>query len=248
MNCVYVTFSISSGIKQIHVYYYDEYGGWVMGVVRDGDSLYVQQNTTINVATILFNDGGSAPVTCSGSVDTWVIYDEYGNWNDPFLSIGTTDKTFSFTGYGETDGVSSVSMGIILSDGISEITLRYCLESYYYTDSASFDTEFSVDANSTNYVTGISFTPGYGHPVWCTGETSWQMTYEDGSFADPSLQVFSADKNFVFSATYTGTSGGGDGLVWINGAWYQPYIYNGSQWVKATPYIYNDGWEPAIKR
>lgn len=65
------------------------------------------------------------------------------------------------------------------------------------------------------------------------------------------VQYYDADGNGLIEWNYEGditiyahwrTQGEG-GLVWINGNWYQPYIYDGSQWRPAEAYVYYNGWK-----
>ena len=35
-----------------------------------------------------------------------------------------------------------------------------------------------------------------------------------------------------------------EGLVYINGDWYIPYIYTNDGWTPAKAYVYNSGWKP----
>ena len=53
---------------------------------------------------------------------------------------------------------------------------------------------------------------------------------------------FGTTSYFTTSSSSSGSTEGdlsGDGRVWIDGNWYQPYIFNGSKWVTATPCIFN---------
>ena len=133
------------------------------------------------------------------------------------------------------------SVTVYLGDGIRSVRIRYCYnDNGNYTTSTLYDGDvIPVQPYTNGTVQSIDLYDGYSHPVYCEGSTYWQMTDSDGNFLDSSLYVDNGYKEFVFTSSTS--SGSGNGKVWIDGNWYQPYIYTG-QWTPATPCIYQNGW------
>lgn len=76
-------------------------------------------------------------------------------------------------------------------------------------------------------------------------------TQKDGNGVDymPGETKKNVDAKLESKGGYTVTlyaiwrSESSGGLVWINGNWYQPYIYSGKKWLPAEAHVYDGGWE-----
>ena len=135
----------------------------------------------------------------------------------------------------------SVSMGIAPGAGIATIVLKYTMPNGDGAILSTSSTEvISVLSDTTHYVEDISLLPGYKHPVYCEGQTTWQMTDANGNFLDNELQMGSTYKAFRFYATESENPG--TGKVWINGQYYQPYIFSDGSWKKASAHVRVGKW------
>lgn len=136
---------------------------------------------------------------------------------------------------------TTVAMGIALGSGIGYVTVTYQPPDMGVGTTGFYATGYvDVQSDTTYTVREITLLPGYSHPVYCTGQTRWQMTDANGVFLDNALQMGSVSKTFTFEATRSASTG--TGKVWINGQYYQPYIYINGDWQKASAHIYSDGW------
>lgn len=95
-----------------------------------------------------------------------------------------------------------VTLRVTLNTGISSVSIQYTTAAGG-TDTATLSSgqTITVLQNSTAHVTGFSFSTGYGHPVTCTGSTSWSMTSNFGTFLDETLKMGTTEKNFAFKPT-----------------------------------------------
>ncbi len=95
-----------------------------------------------------------------------------------------------------------VTLKVTLNTGISAVKIKYTIDGTNYSEeSLSNGGTVTVLQSSTAYVTGFTFSTGYGHPVACQGSSSWSMTSKFGTFLDDTLVMGTSEKNFAFTPT-----------------------------------------------
>lgn len=242
---VTMTIRIDNAIKYLELYIINPDGSGDYVNAYDRDSFDVQPGSTQQITNI-YLDGTSDygnPLWCSGS-STFQVTNANGGFVDQYLSMEYRDKTFTFY------GTEKVMMTVECGTGVASAVITYYKKDGTATSKTFTGTQsVEVLSGSTQTITSISLVSGYNHPVWCEGDTEFQVTYTNGNFADSSLSMGSVSKTFRL---YIKTSSGDGGVqictgkdadgnpVWTTAT---PYIWTGSAWVQATPYIYTEsGW------
>lgn len=184
----------------------------------------------------LYNESGyGPPIYCVLPDGTYQeIVDENDEWANVSILVPTTNGTFLFTADPSSSG-SGPAVTVELGQGINSVEVYYVSSE---TNGGNQDiimetTTFHVNTNYDMQIKSIRLRDNYKHPVYCVGDTTWQMTDEDGSFLDPYLQSLSDGKNFQLYATEST----GEGGVYISGQYYEAYIYANGAWLKHDCYI-----------
>lgn len=166
---------------------------------------------------------------------TYVYNMQYGTTEDNCTNYWYSSNAPSFT--------TGVLMLLNIDSNIERINIT-CIRPNGYQDTIDCYGDLSpyglsVKANSNCYINSIDSNGKY--PIIAKGQTEFTIMNDDGSWVDRYLSVGSERKEFTI---YVGGASSGSGLVWINGNWYQPYIYQNNGWHKAVPYIYyNKEWK-----
>lgn len=105
--------NLGEGISSIQIQYTNEYGNISYSTISQSTTLYVMSNSTQSVTSISLKSGYKHPVTCSGQ-STWQMTNADGSFNDRFLQMYTTSKTFTFSatvgsGTGSGTGVAWIN-------------------------------------------------------------------------------------------------------------------------------------------
>ena len=84
---------------------------------------------------------------------------------------------------------------------------------------------------------------GYVFVGWNTDPDGTGVDYDPGETKKniPALPSSQGGYTVTLYAIWREETTGG--LVWINGKWYQPYIYSGGEWHLAEAYVYDGEWK-----
>lgn len=111
-------------------------------------------------------------------------------------------------------------------------------------DSFESDTEYST-------VTISEETPirdGYEFLGWATDPDATTVKYRSGKTYSgwDAMDVEEGGYVVTLYAVWGQSGADTEGLVYINGNWYIPYIYTSDGWIPAKAHIYNSGWKVTI--
>lgn len=86
---------------------------------------------------------------------------------------------------------------------------------------------------------------GYNFIGWATTESATSARYYPG-------ETYSGwdatEGGYTVTLYAVWVENNVDGLVYINGQWYIPYIFHNRKWTRAKAYIYTNEWTPAIMK
>ena len=108
------------------------------------------------------------------------------------------------------------------------------------------DTESFISTTNKTTITVSEDVPtreGYVFVGWNTDPDGTGVDYAPGETKKniPALPSSEGGYTVTLYAIWREETTGG--LVWINGKWYQPYIYSGGEWHLAEAYVYDGKWK-----
>lgn len=232
----YINTDTSVTISVDHVSGYN----WYHVVLRENDGYY---NTSI--VDEFYNRTSDFSLTFTGLTPgyPYMINVGYGTVNGGSVVAWMGGEPFTTDDEELPPVYDTAAVTISMHSGIRFVSISYQNENGYEDWATVYGSEvIYIKQGTSATVETIMFNSGYSHPVYCHGDTSWQMTSTSGSYIDNSLYVgYVPQKSFSFNFSSTPPGEGGSGLVWISGNWYKPYIYSNGLWQAATSTIYTNG-------
>lgn len=183
----------------------------------------IRYNTGTSTAQIAQED-----VTATGTTVVW-SYSNLTPETGYAVNVGTVVEviTYSQGATTVTDSGTSTSFGFsgYSSYSFSSSTGTYTVSGSSVTVSSSNPgTAYLGGGSSLSYVT---FASSGAYTVYSRGVTASTTTGAEWFGA----QTFTTEKE------------GADGIVYINGIPYAPYIFHNGGWQKAAPHVYSGGWK-----
>lgn len=196
-------------------------------------TLYAIWKTTNNGTGYTLPTG--TPTKASTSVSRTVTFNANGGSTTKSSQASTSTTTYSFKGWftATTGGTQRTTS--------SRVTAA---ETVY----AQYDSSTSAYSSVTLPTTSQCTRSGYVLAGFATSSTADYPTYTPGSAFTPTANItLYAVWSPIVTSTYSGHIRGFIGIGQSDGDFkkYIPWVYNGTAWQAAIPYVYDGGWVAA---